>query len=171
MSIHNVPRWFIMTDGVLTHQMTFYEALKYTQDIEPLGGYELLRMMDGSGLKQTNWVKRRVTLSGQGGIPMGMHDLDWAKPITLHCGATVAMVRNTNSFTLPNHRVDEGYEPKVLKYLPSQGIWVPESANGVASKYMCQYYPIIQCFFDPPSESQTFDSDSNVSWTMVGEEV
>jgi hypothetical protein len=171
MSIHNVPRWFSLSDGTLTHQITFYEALNYTQEIAPLGGFEILRMLDGSALKQTNWVKHSVTLSGNGGIPLGMHDLDWAKVITLWCGATRAIVRNTNNFTLPAHRTDTGYEPFVLKYLPSDGLWVPLATNGVASKYMCQYYPILQCLFEPPSESQTFDSDSNVSWTLNGEEI
>ncbi len=171
MSIHNVPRWFSLSDGVLTQQVTFYEALKYTQDISPLGGFETLRMLDGSGLKQTNWVKHKVQLSGQGGIPLGMHDLDWSKVITLECGAPMSMVRNTNSFVLPTNRTDTGYEPKVLKYIQTQGIWIPVAANGTATKYMCLYYPIFQCLFDPPSESQTFDSDGNVSWSLSGEEV
>lgn len=171
MSIHNVPRWFSLSDGVLTHQLTFYEALNYTQDISPLGGFETLRMLDGSGLKQTNWVKKKVQLSGQGALPLGMHDLDWSAVITLNCGATVSMVRNTNSFVLPAHRTDSGYEPKVLKYIPSEGIWIPVSANGIASKYMCLYYPILQCLFDPPTESQTFDNATNVTWSLSGEEI
>lgn len=170
MSIHNVPRWFSLSDGTITHQITLYEALSYSQDIAPLGGYETLRMLDGSGLKQSNWLKHSVQISGKGGIPLGMHDLDWNKVITLWCGATMSIVSNTNSFTLPPHRTDSGYEPSVLKYIPADGLWVPVTANGIASKYMCLYYPILQCFFDPPSESQTFDSDSNISWSITGEE-
>jgi hypothetical protein len=80
------------------------------------------------------------------------------------------MVKSVNSFTLPAHRTDPGYEPVVLKYT-SDGLWVPLSASGTALKYKCLYYPIIQAFFDPPSESQTFDTGSNVAWSLTGVEV
>lgn len=166
---HNVPRWFSLSDGTLTFQATLYEALNYSQDISPLGGYSTIRMLDGTAVKQSNWLKHSITISGNGGVPLGMSDLDYTKPITLKCGAPRSMVRTANSFVLPTHRTDTGYSPTVLKFV--DGFWIPLAATGTASKYMTIYYPEFTCFFDPPEESYSWDSNPPVSWSLKGEEV
>lgn len=166
---HNLPRWFSLSDGTLTFKATLYEAMNYTQDIQPVGGYSTLRMLDGTALKQTNWTKSQVGISGNGGIPFGMHDLNFSLPLTLLCGAPRAIKRPTNSFTLPSHRTDTGYEPYVLKLV--DGFWIPVNANGTPTEYMTIYYPQLTCFFEPPTESYAWDASSPVSWSLKGEEV
>lgn len=170
MSIQNLPRWFSLSDGTVTYQATLYEAMSYSQDISPLGGYSTLRMLNGAALKQTNWVKNAVSISGNGGIPMGMGDLNFGLPITLLCGAPRAIVRATNSFSgMPAHRTDSGYEPYILKYV--DGIWIPVAQSGIATKYMYVYYPQLTCFFEPPKESYSWDQASPATWSLTGEEI
>lgn len=166
---HNLPRWFSLSDGTLTYKATLYEALNYSQDISPVGGYSVLRMLDGTGLKQQNWLKNQVSISGSGGIPAGMGDLNYSLPITLKCGAPRSIKRPTNSFTLPSHRTDTGYEPYVLKLV--DGFWVSVNALGTPSEYMTIYYPELTCFFEPPKEGYAWDASSPASWSLSGEEV
>ncbi len=162
-------RWFSLSDGTLTFTATLYEAMKYTQDIKPLGGYDTLRMMDGSALKQQNWVKNAVTISGSGGIPAGLVDLNYSVAITFKAGAPRSVKRPTNSFTLPSHRTDTGYEPVVLKRV--DGFWIPVASTGTAQEYMTIYYPQLTCLFEPPSESYAWDEQFPASWSLSGEEV
>jgi hypothetical protein len=169
MSIGTLPRWFTLSDGTYTFKVTLYEAMKYSQSIEPKGGFEVLRMQDGTALKQTNWTKNQITLSGSGGIPIGMGKLNFGLPITLSCGAPEVLKSATNSFALPSHRTDTGYEPVVLKLV--EGLWFPLSASGTAEEYACFYYPIFTCFFAPPTRGYAWDEASPATWSLTGEEV
>lgn len=169
MSIEKLPRWFELSDGTLTFKATLYEAMKYSQSIETEGGYATIRMLNGGLIKQQNWSKKKITISGTGGIPFGMTDLNYRLPITLKCGAPEIMKRPANAFVLPNHRVDTGYEPYVLKYV--EGLWVGLSAAGVAEEYACFYYPTFTCFFAPPTRGFEWDASEPSSWSLVGEEI
>lgn len=170
MSIDNLSRWFSLSDGTLTFKSSVYDSLTFQQGYEPFGGSSVQRMLDGTGVKQTNWQKLRTTLSGSGGVPMGASDLDYSKPITISCGVPRSITRPTNSFpTLPSHRTDTGFAPYKLKRV--EGFWVPEAAPGDATAWMLVYYPILVCLCDPPKEDTTYDAQTPTSWTLTGEEI
>ena len=169
MSAQHLSRWFSLSDGVKTVRATLYEAISYSQDIQPIGGFSTLRMMDGGGVKQTNWVKYQVSISGSGGLPLGFEGLDYSLPITLKCGAPAALKNTTNSFTLPPHRTDEGYAPVVLKHV--DGVWVSLATAGTPDEYMCIYYPELTCFFEPPKSGYAWDASSPSTWALSGETV
>lgn len=170
MSIDDQPRWFELSDGTLTARASIYDALNYTQEFETLGGDSVLRMMSGAAIKQTNWQKLMVSLSGNGGLPFGFTDLDYSLPITIKCGAPRAIVRPTNAFTVPpNSRVDVGYTSYVLKF--TEGYWLPLTASGTAEYYKLLYYPQLVCFMRPPKESYAWDGSPPTSWSLVAEEI
>ena len=67
-------------------------ALAYDQQIEPIGASSVRRFVDGSAVKQTVWGgKLRISLSGDGWAPLGLHDLDYTAPLTLKCGTPEAI--------------------------------------------------------------------------------
>ena len=169
-SIEDHARWFELSDGTLSYKATIYEALNYTQNCEVLGGFSTIRMMDGTGIKQSQWQKLRISISGSGGIPPGITDLDYTKVITLKCGAPRAITRATNSFTvIPPHRTDTGYTPIVFKLV--EGFWVSLDATGTGTKFLMIYYPQINAIVNPPQESYTWDGASPSSWSIIAEEI
>jgi hypothetical protein len=169
-SIQDHPRWFELSDGVSTVVANIYDALDFNQSYEPFGGSSVIRMMNGSALKQVNWEKIRTSISGSGGLPFGFSSLDYKRVLTLKCAVPRSIVQPTNSFTLPtNRRTDAGYEPVTLKLV--EGFWLPVTSVGVASAYKLMYYPEIQCFADPPQESTNPDSNPPTSWSFVAEEI
>lgn len=164
------PRWFELTDGTLTYRASVYEALNYSEDITRIGGYTTSRTLNGTGIKQQNWVRRAITISGTGGLPPGFEDLNFELPITVRCGTIRTMIRTLDAFVLPGHRTDSGYEPYSLKYV--DGFWVPIETIGVPTKYMRAYYPELVCHMDPPKISSALgDSSIPISWVIQGEEV
>jgi len=171
MAVSDHPRWFELSDGSRTCKATIYEAMKYNQKIEVIGGRSFARFQDGGGLLQSVWDRIRVTLSGQGGVPLGMSDLNFKANITLKCGAPRTIRRTTNSFPdIPPHRTDTGYAPYVVKQV--EGFWVPLAEAGTATEYMLYYYPQITCIIqDPPPEDYAWDDTLPSSWTIVAEEI
>jgi hypothetical protein len=169
MSTQELPRWLEVSDGTLSVKATIIDALNFTHTYESIGGYSTLRMMNGTALKQQNWQKLKVSISGNGGLPFGLNGLDYSKLITLKCGAPRAIVRPTNSFTLPSaRRTDTGYEPVTFKLV--EGFWIPLAAAGTATAYKQLYYPQISCFMDPPQESFFWEGSPPTSWSLTAEE-
>jgi hypothetical protein len=170
MSIEDQSRWFELSDGTLSVKVTVYEALNYSQGYEVIGGDSTLRTMNGTAIKQTNWQKIKTSLSGSGGLPLGMSDLNYSLPITIKCGTPRAIVRPTNSFSLVvPHRTDQGYAPITLKLV--EGFWVPLASSGTGTSFMLLYYPLLTCFFKPPQENFSWDGSSPSSWSLSGDEI
>lgn len=169
MSIQEISRWFSLSDGTEEVVANVQDCLNYTQDFESIGGSSLLRMMSGAGLKQSNWAKLKVSISGNGGYPFGFSSLDYSKKITVKCGAPRAIVKTTNTLVLPpNRRTDAGYEPYTLKLV--EGLWIPEAAPGVAIAYKLLYWPQLVCFMEAPQESISFEGSPPTSWSITAEE-
>lgn len=170
MTIQDHPRWFELSDGIITVKANVYDCLGFTQDYEPIGGANVTRMMAGNAIKQTNWQKLRTQISGSGGMPFGFSTLDYSKQITIKCAVPRALVNSVNSFITPlASRSDTGYEPVVLKLV--EGYWVPIGVSSAApTQYKLVYFPQLVCFMDPPTESTNPDSNAPISWSLVAEE-
>lgn len=48
--------------------------------IEPIGGVARHRLSGGGLVQQTNWRKRRLTISAQGWVPSELDAIDWSLP-------------------------------------------------------------------------------------------
>lgn len=166
MSVRDLPRWFELSDGTNSYRASLYEALKYQESIEWIRGGEVINMMDGGAIYEENWAKRSVTISGSGGMPLGIYNLDFSLPITLKCGTPRTVTSATNSFVLPTNRTDTGYTPVTLKEV--EGVWVPLTASGTPTRYMVVYYPVITAFFTRPTNNYQWDDPMPASWSLSG---
>ena len=179
MSTQDLPRWVELDDGINTVELTLYEALHYSQSYEAIGGNTVHRMLDGTGVKQSNWSKIKTTLSGDGGIPLGFTALDYSGLITMKCGAQRAVSSGLNVIAIPaNRRVDPAYVPTAKKRIG--GLFLPAAVNvvgntatvvldGLADAYMVLYHPQIQVLMNDPSESFNV-GDASSGWSISAEE-
>ena len=172
MSLDKLSRYFTVTDGLTTFTLSFYEAANLSVQLSPLdGGTNLLRFMDGSSEKQVNWTKHRLSISGSGQIPIGLGRLNFNLPLTFSLNSTQAVTGTLLevSNNLPPHRIDVGYAPttKVLV----DGFFEVYTGTNTGTIYRAEYYPVITCFCNPPSETFNSDQMLGFSWTLEGEEV
>lgn len=157
----------------------FNAAHQINQTYETLGGRSLRRMMSGAGQLQTHWSKLRTVISGAGRAPEGLDSLDYSTALTLSCMAPRSAWSATTAVTIPAstaYRSD--WAPH--GYALVNGIMVPTaisiagttatcSAVSGASGYVVAWYPVLSCFFSPPS--RTFNGrGGNTGWKLVGEE-
>lgn len=180
MAISDLDRWFELSDGVNTIKVTLYEALDYSQTYEIFGGSTVHRMLDGSAVKQTNWRKLRTTLSGNGGIPLGMSALDYTGTLTLKCGVTRSISSVNNIIPLPvARRIDTGYTPSARKIIDGIAVPTTSSLTGdtltvtvdpLAQGYIASYFPELVVTMNDPSETFSYSGNSS-GWSIIAEEV
>jgi len=82
-------------DGTSTVNVDADATGELSESFENLGGSTIIRMLDGTGVKQENWTKWRITLVGRGWVPPGLWDLDYTQQLTL----TVQDPNESPSFT------------------------------------------------------------------------
>ena len=180
MSVQDHSRWVELSAGVSTVTRTLYEALSYSQSYETVGGVVVHRMLDGTGVRQSNWSKLRTSLSGNGGMPLGFSGLDYTQVLTLKCGAQRAITSLSNVIVVPSeHRVDSGYLPVGRKRIEGlyeaaevsvAGNTITVTTDAAADSYMVQYFPQIQVIMNDPAES--FDwGDNSSSWSLTAEQI
>jgi len=155
-------------------------ALDLQQQINVTGGASMRRMMNGAAIKQTQWQKLAVTLSGNGWCPLGLDALDYTGPLTLKCGLPRAIRSQSTSIALPvARRTDTGYEPFARAHR-ADGREV-ETAVSIAThvatvtavagavSYAVWYFPQLTVMASPPDES--FDQGgAECSWSITAEE-
>lgn len=157
-----------------------HAALDLQQQIEPIGGSALLRLGQGTAIKQATWRKRRITLSASGWCPPGLGALNWNSPLTLKCGLPESITTATTSATLPaGRRTDAGYEPFARAHTAQGWRDTPLALAGNAATitavsgavaYQVWYWPELSVYAEPPV--QTFDQASaQASWDLVCEEI
>ena len=156
-------------------------ALAYDQQIEPIGASSVRRFVDGSAVKQTVWGgKLRISLSGDGWAPLGLHDLDYTAPLTLKCGTPEAIRAQVPAITLPaTRRSDTGYAPFGRAHLangsevetPVALVGNVATCTAVAGAigYAVWYWPQITGFAEPPTRTSSA-ARAEFSWQIVVEE-
>lgn len=158
-------------------------ALGLQQSISVVqGGQSTQRTMNGSVIRQTQWRKLAVSLSGDGYAPIGLSSLDYDNPagLVLKCALPRAVRSNSTSIALPTaRRTDTGYEPFARAHL-SDGTEIDTSISiashtatvGTVSgavSYAVWYFPQLTVIATPPEES--FDASSAAaSWQLTAEE-
>jgi len=179
MSAQELPFWIHLDDGIQAASLSFYEALSYSQTYEVIGGAAQFRTLDGTGVKQQNWAKLKTTVSGEGGLPVGLSGLDYSDTLILKCGAPRAISSTNNVIVIPaNRRTDTPYLPTARKRI--DGYLVPAVVNMIgntatvvldaaADTYSVMYYPQIEVLMNDPNESYSIGSSSS-GWSFTAEE-
>lgn len=85
MSVPEPFTTLTLTAGATVHQVDIYAALSLSHSLEPLGGYEVLRAINGRAILQRSWQRRLVEFSGEGSCPPGFEVLDLPAEFTLSC--------------------------------------------------------------------------------------
>jgi len=180
MALKDHSRWFSLADASEEVQVLFYEAHGYTQTYEAVGGSTRFRMMNGDGVKQSNWSRILTTISGSGCLPVALTGLDYDLPLTLKCGAPRHKASSSNVIMIPaEHRTDAGYEPQGFVLLGD--FWAPQPSSllgsvvtidvhAQAEGYRVAYFPELSVLMDDPSESYDW-SQAQSGWSLTAEQV
>jgi len=169
MNAHN-----LIIGGVVIALESSHEL---TQTYESIGGRSLRRMLNGAGLLQTQWAKRRTSIRGSGRIPPGLDGLNYTASLALSCAAPMSIWSATTSTTLPAARRSD-FPPRGFAIVNGHQISTPISiaTNTVtftavtgASGYVVSYYPTMTVYADPPTQS--FDArEIAIEWSLIAEE-
>ncbi len=154
-------------------------ALGLSQSISVMGGRSSLRLGNGARLTQQSWEKLRISLSGDGWVPLGLDALDFEATMTFRAGVPHALRANGNVVTLPAaRRTDTGYLPFARAHTPEGDVNTTlEIAGNVATcaavtgaiSYTVSYYPQLTVWADPPE--QQFDrANASSGWELNLEE-
>ncbi len=147
------------------------------ESVEPIGGNTLLRMSDGTAVKQQHWAKSAGTISGSGWMPPGLDGLDYTQPLELRSTKVQNMVGDGPEFSLTGTpRPDVA--PWAQAMIGRDWVAVPCTyADGVvtvppvegATLYQASYLPVFSVFANKPGGSQSSATASH-SWTINWEE-
>lgn len=71
-------------DGVTNVSIDAYATIGLQQDFDAVGGgSSVLRMVDGTGVKQVQWQKLKITIQGYGWQPPLLNAIDWTDELTI----------------------------------------------------------------------------------------
>lgn len=148
------------------------------ESIDPIGGNSLLRMSDGSAVKQQHWRRSAGVISGSGWMPPGLDGLDYTQPLELRSTKQRNQVGEGPTFTLlETPRPD--VEPWAQALIGGRD-WVKVPctfADGVvtvppvpgATLYQASYMPVFSVFANEPGGSQSSGTAVH-SWSITWEE-
>jgi len=165
--------------SVAGQQVPRLAGLRISQTYEEIGGFVLLRMMNGAGVKQSHWKKVRTVISGDGWIPAGLQSIDYSAPVTIKCVAPRSVYSDNPIIALPaGRRADaapyafaiaaDGSPVNAQCVLAGDELTITAVAGAIG--YVAHFFPELVCFADPPSERH--DSGSNqAGWELTAEEV
>lgn len=158
-------------------------ALEIDQQYQPIGGETILRAVSGRGIKQMTYQRLRITTSGSGWLPPGLHALDYAAQHVLSCVVPRGLAADfaTRQATLPAaRRSDSGFTPFATALLAGgRAVSTPVvMAGNVATcdavagalAYQIKYYPAPTVWLMRPNESGN-QADASYRWELIAEEV
>lgn len=158
-------------------------ALQIEQKYDDLDPESIFRTVDGTGIKQTTWKKKRVSTTGSGWLPTGLDTLDTASQLILSCIVPRSVPANfaTRQATLPaTRRSDSGHTPwgiaidvhgratKTTVSLAGDVATVYPVSGAVA--YLAAYLPELTVWAFRPTETGN-SGDASYQWELLCEEV
>ncbi len=153
-------------------------AYGLTQDYETISGSSVLRMLDGTGIKQTHWQKLRTRISGRGRYPPGLDGLDYSVPMQIACAAPRAITSASNVITIPSTRRTD-WTPAGYAIVRGRVVRVSVSVAGNtatvaltagADAYQVIYWPILTVLASPPQITFDARSPDQSIWAIEAEE-
>jgi len=160
--------------------VAFEASHEIAQDYEPLESSGILRMSDGTGVKQTFWSgKTKITTRGNGRFPPGLLGLDYSGSLSMSCVTPRAVDSASNVITVPAARRSD---VSMIGLALVNGRSVPTGISLVdntatlttvsgAAAYQVLYFPTFIVYAQRPSESNNARSWGQHGWTLVAEEV
>jgi len=154
----------------------------FEQSYDVLTSSSILRMSDGSAIKQTAWGgKLKINTSGSGWAPLGFTGLNFENPLLFKCAKPRALDGATEIITLPAaRRTDSGYTPIGFAVVDNELVETPIDslvANVAtlitvanATAYRVHYWPEISVFVKEPAENWNKSGNSH-GWSFEAEEV
>ena len=161
--------------GIAIYVQSGYEL---TQSYEDYEGSEVMRMLEGTGIKQTHWGKLRTTITGIGLLPNAINQLDFSASHTLKCAVARAVMDVDETVTLPTARRTD-IDPCAQAVLPdgtmvgTPVVVVDDIATwttvATAIRYQVWYWPQVTVF---AKFTENVDRDkAEWTWTLEAEEV
>lgn len=158
-----------------------FEAMTYSETIEKVGGFVLLRTVLGGGLRQSNWVKHRISISAGGSIPASLLELDHEVSHTLKLATPQSIQSTSNVIVVPTERrsdvpleayavmsLDEELVEAVIASEVVDTVTITAVAGAIA--YRVVYWPQFTVFIDPPG-SNINHRDADHQWSLNCEEI
>lgn len=160
-------------------QVPLAAGLDLQQSYEPIGGWTLLRMMNGAAIKQQHWQKLRTSVSGEGWIPEGLQALDYSAAMTLKCVAPRALASASNVIVLPAARRADA-APFGFVVMADGSLRDTPGSLAVdtftltvvsgAVRYVAHYYPQLSVMAEPPRTRYAL-AGGIAGWSLDAEEV
>ena len=165
--------------------VTIYPAegheLSQTYDNEE--GSRIMRMLEGTGIKQFHWSKLRTTISGTGWLPAPLRSIDFTASLTLKCAAHLSATDTDVTVVIPSaRRTDIGTSGAICAHaILADGSAVATGIDNVATDtvtcvavatavaYRVRYCPQITVFAELSEDISR--SSATWSWTLDCEEV
>jgi hypothetical protein len=159
--------------------VTVQAAGEIEQSFDDIGGSAIIRMLDGTGIKQSHWRKLRTRITGSGQVPPGLAGLNYDDELLLKsCGAR-SIQAATNVITVPAaRRTDAGYEPRGYAIVNGMYAFTPLALVGDvatltavsgAQGYGVKYWPQLTVLAEFSESNQ--ETRSIWSWQIEAEEV
>jgi len=165
----------LIIDGV---EVTFISATELKQTYSPVNNGVILRMADGSAVKQTpSWGKLKTEITGSGWLPEGLSGVDFSSSVVVDCVAYRSITSSSNAIAISD-TVRADTDPTGEAYVNGQWQSVGSSwAAGTltidvtsgATLYQAKWFPRLTLYCDEP-ETETNLSDAEYSWKIYGEE-
>lgn len=158
-----------------------WASMRIAQTYEIIGGAGVLRMLNGSARKQTQWQRLSTRITGSGNVPAGLDGLDYSAPLTLKCAAprsitaaasviTIPSARRSDSFHLPH-----GFAESAAGVLTRTAVGLAGNVATLtpvvgAVRYTVLWYPEFSVFAEPP-RGDIDVGDASFGWELTAEEV
>lgn len=159
-------------------EITFLSSSDLKQSLSPVDNGTLLRMADGTAIKQVPaWGKLKTQISGSGFLPEGLSGIDFDSAVAVDCIANRSITSASNAIAISD-TVRADTDPIGLAYVGNQWEDVGSSwAGGVltidvtagATLYQARWMPRLTMFCDEP-ETETDRAGAVFSWSISGEE-
>lgn len=150
-----------------------------SQTFRKVQGSAILRMQDGTAVKQTQWEKIATHITGAGFAPPALAGVDWKTSFEISCVAPMSLYSPSNIATIPSaRRTDIGDQVLAFGVVGGMNIITPVSVVGDtatatpvsgATGYKFWYYPKLTFFSFGPSERLDTAGGGN-SWSIDAEE-
>ena len=165
----------LIIDGI---EVTFRSTTALKQTCSPVNNGVLLRMADGTAIKQTPaWGKLKTQISASGWLPDGLSGVDFDSPVVVDCIANRSITSASNIIAIPG-TVRPDSDPWSVALVNDKWVNVGSSfAAGTltidvtsgATKYQANWMPSLTLLCNG-IENETDNSGGLFGWSLSGEE-
>ncbi len=148
------------------------------QTYRKLGGRQILRSKNGSGILASRWRKLGVSVSGTGWLPDGLDGLDEDAAADIHCIAWLGVSSVSNVIAIPRAFRSDEFAPQGLAVVGGDSVETSIALAGSvatlgavagASLYQVSYCPVVTALIN--SITRDYDQQAHRwSWAIEAEE-